>query len=95
LVDWDTSKGKPPVPLLKDAFATERRRAKTLNFSIAYGKTVHGIFVISLHFLDEVLNRGTDFMFQDLRRTGTSLKPKLKRPSRNGISFHLTEYSHH
>jgi DNA polymerase-1 len=42
LVDWDTSKGKPPVPLVKDKFATERRRAKTLNFSIAYGKTVHG-----------------------------------------------------
>jgi len=42
LLEWDSSKGKPPVPLLKDAFANERRRAKTLNFSIAYGKTVHG-----------------------------------------------------
>uniref|UniRef100_A0A6B2KXQ9 WWE domain-containing protein n=1 Tax=Arcella intermedia TaxID=1963864 RepID=A0A6B2KXQ9_9EUKA len=43
LLEWDSTKGKSPVPLLKDAFGTERRRAKTLNFSIAYGKTVHGL----------------------------------------------------
>ena len=42
LLEWDSSKGKPTVPLLKDKYATERRRAKVLNFSIAYGKTVHG-----------------------------------------------------
>lgn len=30
-------------PLLKDMFSTERRKAKTLNFSIAYGKTVSGL----------------------------------------------------
>jgi len=35
--------GPAPKPLLKDVFATERRRAKILNFSIAYGKTVHGM----------------------------------------------------
>jgi DNA polymerase I len=29
--------------LLKDLFASERRKAKTLNFSIAYGKTAHGL----------------------------------------------------
>ncbi|GLT60734.1 hypothetical protein SLA2020_334890 [Shorea laevis] len=34
---------KPPVPLLKDAFASERRKAKMLNFSIAYGKTSVGL----------------------------------------------------
>ncbi|KAK3122846.1 hypothetical protein QOZ80_8AG0619190 [Eleusine coracana subsp. coracana] len=34
---------KPPVPLLKDAFAAERRKAKMLNFSIAYGKTAVGL----------------------------------------------------
>ncbi|KAL8505596.1 hypothetical protein ACS0TY_016731 [Phlomoides rotata] len=34
---------KPPVPLLKDAFASERRKAKMLNFSIAYGKTTVGL----------------------------------------------------
>ena len=43
LLEWDYSKGKPPAPLLKDVFGSERRRAKTLNFSIAYGKTVHGL----------------------------------------------------
>lgn len=43
LLEWDYSKGAPPKPLLKDAFASERRKAKTLNFSIAYGKTAHGL----------------------------------------------------
>eukprot|EP00887_Chlorella_sp_A99_P005000 scaffold4.g5000.t1 len=33
----------PSVPLLKDKFASERRKAKVLNFSIAYGKTAHGL----------------------------------------------------
>jgi DNA polymerase-1 len=47
LLEWDKSKHppgtKPPLPLLKDVFASERRKAKTLNFSIAYGKTAHGL----------------------------------------------------
>jgi len=43
LLEWDYSKGEPPAPLLKDMFGSERRRAKTLNFSIAYGKTAHGL----------------------------------------------------
>lgn len=43
LLEWDYSKGEPPKPLLKDMFASERRKAKTLNFSIAYGKTAHGL----------------------------------------------------
>ena len=30
--------GQPTVPLVKDTYASERRKAKTLNFSIAYGK---------------------------------------------------------
>jgi DNA polymerase I len=42
LLEWDNSKGKPPVPLLKDRYANERKKAKIMNFSIAYGKTVHG-----------------------------------------------------
>ena len=43
LLEWDYSKGEPPKPMLKDMFASERRKAKTLNFSIAYGKTAHGL----------------------------------------------------
>ncbi len=43
LLEWDWAQGEPPAPLLKDVFGSERRRAKTLNFSIAYGKTVHGL----------------------------------------------------
>ena len=43
LLEWDYEKGDPPKPLIKDAFGTERRKAKTLNFSIAYGKTAHGL----------------------------------------------------
>jgi len=42
LLEWDYSKGDPPKPLLKDKYANERKKAKTMNFSIAYGKTVHG-----------------------------------------------------
>ena len=43
LLEWDYAQGEPPKPLLKDLFASERRKAKTLNFSIAYGKTAHGL----------------------------------------------------
>ncbi|GER56591.1 DNA polymerase [Striga asiatica] len=45
LLEWHPQPGedKPPVPLLKDAYASERRKAKMLNFSIAYGKTTVGL----------------------------------------------------
>lgn len=42
LLEWDFSKGPAPVPLLKDLYSNERKKAKIMNFSIAYGKTVHG-----------------------------------------------------
>jgi DNA polymerase-1 len=43
VLEWDYSKGQPTVPLVKDKYGSERRKAKILNFSIAYGKTVHGL----------------------------------------------------
>jgi DNA polymerase-1 len=43
LLEWDEHKGEPPVPLLKNVFNSERRKAKILNFSIAYGKTAMGL----------------------------------------------------
>lgn len=42
LLEWDSSKGKPPVPLLKDKYSGLRKKAKTMNFSIAYGKSAMG-----------------------------------------------------
>lgn len=42
LLEWDSSKGKAPAPLLKEKYAAERKKAKTMNFSIAYGKSAHG-----------------------------------------------------
>ena len=43
LLEWDKKNGEAPAPLLKDKFGSERRKAKTLNFSIAYGKTKTGL----------------------------------------------------
>jgi DNA polymerase-1 len=48
------------MPLLKDMFASERRKAKTLNFSIAYGKTAHGLSAdwgVSREEAEEMLNK--------------------------------------
>lgn len=42
LLEWDYSKGNPPLPLIKDKFAAERKKSKGMNFSIAYGKSAHG-----------------------------------------------------
>ncbi|CAH9085894.1 unnamed protein product [Cuscuta europaea] len=62
LLEWDPQPGEdmPPVPLLKDAFASERRKAKMLNFSIAYGKTTVGLardWKVSLKEAEETVNR--------------------------------------
>ena len=45
LMEWDeAAEGRPPpAPLLKSVYANERRKAKVLNFSIAYGKTAMGL----------------------------------------------------
>lgn len=42
LLEWDKDKGEAPFPLLKEKYADLRKKAKTMNFSIAYGKTAHG-----------------------------------------------------
>lgn len=42
ILEWDNKDGPPPAPLLKNMFAAERKTAKTMNFSLAYGKTAHG-----------------------------------------------------
>ncbi len=36
-----TSKNEK-IPLIKEIFANERKKAKTMNFSVAYGKTAFG-----------------------------------------------------
>lgn len=59
LLEWDKAKNggaKPPLPMLKDVFAAERRKAKTLNFSIAYGKTARGLAQDWNVSLDEATN---------------------------------------
>ena len=51
VLDWDKNERGPKeedpvwkdVPLVKHKFNGERKQAKILNFSIAYGKTVHGL----------------------------------------------------
>eukprot|EP01132_Coremiostelium_polycephalum_P002672 gene2672-3315_t len=59
LLEWD-GEGEPPKPLLKNIYGSERRKAKTLNFSIAYGKTAHGLsqdWGVTLKEAQETLNR--------------------------------------
>lgn len=59
MLEWD-GEGKAPVPLLKEMFASERRKAKVLNFSIAYGKTAHGLgkdWKVSLDEAQNTVNR--------------------------------------
>ena len=43
LLEWNKANGDAPAPMLKDKYGSERRKAKTLNFSIAYGKTKNGL----------------------------------------------------
>ncbi|KAI7753135.1 hypothetical protein M8C21_023412 [Ambrosia artemisiifolia] len=62
LLEWHPQPGQesPPVPLLKDMYASERRKAKMLNFSIAYGKTPVGLardWKVSVNEAKETVNR--------------------------------------
>lgn len=50
----------PNIPTIKDVFASERKKAKVLNFSIAYGKTARGLskdFGVSVQEAQETLNK--------------------------------------
>ena len=42
ILEWDSKQGTAPAPMLKNVYASQRKTAKTMNFSIAYGKTAHG-----------------------------------------------------
>ena len=64
LLEWDNSKGKAPVPLLKDRYANERKKAKVMNFSIAYGKTVHG-FMKDWNCSQEEASNTVDLWYSD------------------------------
>ena len=58
LLEWDSSQGAPPAPLVKDKYANERKQAKMMNFSIAYGKSAYGLakdWKVSLTEAEEVL----------------------------------------
>lgn len=60
LLEWDASQGEATLPLVKDMFGSERRKAKGLNFSIAYGKTPKGLSVdwdVTLQEAKETLSR--------------------------------------
>lgn len=42
LLEWNKKQGTAPAPLLKEKYSAMRKKAKTMNFSIAYGKSAHG-----------------------------------------------------
>ncbi len=42
VLEEDKTKKDRKIPLLKEKYANERKKAKTVNFSIAYGKTAKG-----------------------------------------------------
>lgn len=61
LLEWEPKPGEKssPAPLLKDVYGAERRKAKMLNFSIAYGKTARGLskdWKVSLQEAQETVN---------------------------------------
>jgi DNA polymerase-1 len=52
------------VPLLKDKFSNERKKAKIMNFSIAYGKTVFG-FMSDWNCSKEEAQNTVDLWYRD------------------------------
>ena len=66
LLENDSSEdhSKSQLPLLKDKYANERKKAKTMNFSIAYGKTAHGFAKDWNCSLEEAMNT-VDLWYSD------------------------------
>lgn len=90
LLEWHPQPGeeKPPVPLLKDAFAAERRKAKTLNFSIAYGKTDVGLsrdWKVSVKEARETVKR----WYKDRKEVSEWQKQRKKEAIENHLVYTL------
>jgi DNA polymerase-1 len=64
ILEWDFSQGDAPTPLLKEKFSNERKNAKIMNFSIAYGKTVHG-FMKDWNCSEEEAKKTMDLWYSD------------------------------
>ncbi|CAL4893473.1 unnamed protein product [Urochloa decumbens] len=100
LLEWHPQPGqeKPPVPLLKDAFGAERRKAKALNFSIAYGKTAIGLskdWKVSVEEARDTLN----LWYRDRKEVSAWQKSQKKQAHEKcevytllGRSRHLTQF---
>ncbi|MCD9643430.1 DNA polymerase I B, chloroplastic/mitochondrial [Datura stramonium] len=87
LLEWHPQPGedKPPVPLLKDAFGSERRKAKMLNFSIAYGKTTIGLsrdWKVSVKEAKETVERRACW-FPSVKNATGSVKGHIERAATN------------
>jgi len=73
----------PQPPLLKDMFASERRKAKVLNFSIAYGKTAHGLAKDFGTDLEEA-NKTVDLWYSDRPEVRSWQEVQRKHAEKHG-----------
>jgi len=82
-LEWE-GEGVPDKPLLKDKFASERRKAKILNFSIAYGKTAFGLakdFGTSLEEAQQTVDRWYADRKEVLKwQVETTNRAKIEKP---------------
>jgi DNA polymerase-1 len=85
LLEWDSAQGPAPKPLLKDKYSAERRKAKILNFSIAYGKTASGLakdFDVSIKEAKETV----DMWFADRPEVLEWQKRTIEEGRRTGVT---------
>ena len=83
--EHDEDSAEERLPLVKNMFASERRKAKVLNFSIAYGKTAHGLakdFGVSTKEAEDTVNlwysdRPEVRSWQDVQHKNASVKGKV------------------